>query len=82
VGTGYSTNVLDLPISGTNNVVATNFVTISMKYLNGSTSPPVQVQVVQVDTVWPFSAFGTSRRLFTNTTVNYYAPDNRDASSL
>jgi prepilin-type N-terminal cleavage/methylation domain-containing protein len=79
VGTGYTTNVLDLPISGTNIVMATNFVTVRMLGLTGLAN--VQVQMVTVDTVWPFpTRHGT--RLFTNRTASYFGPDNRDASSL
>jgi type II secretory pathway pseudopilin PulG len=80
---GYSWGVLDLPYNnGTNNaVLATNFVTIRRTYLNNVTNPPVQIQVIQVDTVWPFQGFG-GRRLYTNRTVNYFAPDNRDATTL
>jgi prepilin-type N-terminal cleavage/methylation domain-containing protein len=79
VGTGYSTNVLDLPISGTNVVMATNFVTVKMLSLTGLAN--VQVQMVTVDTVWPFrTAHGMC--LFTNRIANYFGPDNRDASSL
>ena len=54
VGTGYTTNVLDVPVSGTNIVVATNFVTVKMLNLTGLTN--VQVQMVTVDTVWPFTS--------------------------
>ena len=80
-GTGYATNVLDLPISGTNTVIATNYVTLKMFYLNGVSSPPVQVQMVTVDTVWVFKSYrGT--RIFTNRTATYYAPDNREVSTL
>ena len=59
---------LDLPISGTNYTRATNF--ISVRTITISTLPPVAVQMVKVDTVWPFRD-----RLFTNTVANYYAPD-------
>lgn len=79
VGTGYTTSVLDVPISGTNNVVVTNFVTIKMLNLTGFTN--VQVQMVSVDTVWPFLSRSGSR-LFTNRTASYFGPDNRDMSSL
>jgi type II secretory pathway pseudopilin PulG len=80
---GYSWGILDLPYNGGTNraIRATNFVTIRMAYLNNITNPPVQVQIIQVDTVWPFNSFGT-QRLHTNTTLNYFAPDNRDASTL
>jgi hypothetical protein len=67
---------------GTNAAVrTTNYVTIRMAYLNNVNNPPVQIQIIQVDTVWPFNSFGP-RRLHTNTTLNYFAPDNRDASTL
>jgi prepilin-type N-terminal cleavage/methylation domain-containing protein len=79
VGTGYTTNVLDLPVSGTNIVVVTNFVTVKMINLTGFTN--VQVQMVTVDTVWPFMK-GSTRLLFTNRTASYFGPDNRDDSSL
>ena len=79
VGTGYITNVLDLPISGNNRVVATNFVTVKMLNLTGLAN--VQVQMVTVDTVWPFPT-AKGIRLFTNRTASYFGPDNRDASSL
>jgi prepilin-type N-terminal cleavage/methylation domain-containing protein len=81
VGSGYSYATLDLPVSGTNIVVATNYVTVKMLYFNGVTNPPVQMQMVTVSTVWPFNMLGRMR-YFTNTTATYYGPDNRDASSL
>ena len=80
VGTGYTTNVLDLPVSGTNVVIVTNFVTVQMLNLTGLSN--VQVQMVTVDTVWPFLTRQATHRLFTNRTVSYFGPDNRDASSL
>ena len=79
VGSGYTWAVLDIPISGTNRVLATNFVTV--KTLNVSGLSNVQVQMVRVDTVWPFLTLA-GRRVYTNTTVSYFGPDNRDASSL
>ena len=79
VGTGYTTNILDLPVSGTNVVIATNFVTVKMLNLTGFTN--VQVQMVRVDTVWPFPT-SKGMRLFTNRTASYFGPDNRDMSSL
>ena len=84
VGKGYTVGILDLPYNGgTNNAMrATNFVTVSLINLNNTTNPPVQVQMVRVDTVWVFYGFGGMKRVFTNTTANYFAPDNRDASTL
>jgi prepilin-type N-terminal cleavage/methylation domain-containing protein len=79
VGTGYATNILDLPISGTNVVVVTNYVTVKMLNLTGFTN--AQVQMVMVDTVWPFVRRGASR-YYTNRTATYFGPDNRDMSSL
>ena len=78
-GTGYSTSVLDLPVSGTNIVVATNFVTVMMLNVSGLSN--VQVQMVKVETVWPFQTLH-GKRYFTNRTASYFGPDNRDASSL
>jgi hypothetical protein len=80
VGTGYTTNVLDVPVSGTNITIATNFVTVKMLNLTGL--PNVQVQMVIVDTVWPLWTLRGKRMLYTNRTANYFGPDNRDASSL
>lgn len=80
VGKGYATSVLDLPISGTNAVVVTNFVTVKLLNLTGL--PNVQVQMVMVETVWPLRTLRYGQRLYTNTTATYFGPDNRDASSL
>jgi prepilin-type N-terminal cleavage/methylation domain-containing protein len=77
--TGYTTNVLDLPVSGGNAILVTNFVTVKMLSLTGV--PNVQVQMVRVDTVWPFCSL-RGQRLFTNSTASYFGPDNRDAGSL
>ena len=79
--TGYSWTNLDIPISGTNFVRATNFVTVRMLYMNNQTNPPIQLQMVQVDTVWPFYRGGATR-YYTNRLATYLAPDNRDVSAL
>jgi prepilin-type N-terminal cleavage/methylation domain-containing protein len=79
VGTGYTTNVLDVPISGTNIVIATNFVTVKMLNLTGL--PLIQVQMVTVDTVWPFQSY-IGKRVFTNRIASYIGPDDRALSSL
>lgn len=60
-------SILDIPISGTNVVYATNFTTITTL----STTPPLKS--IQVDCVWFWSVGG---RLFTNTIVTYRSPDN------
>jgi len=81
VGRGYYWADLDLPISGTNWVRATNYVTVSMVNLNNSTNPPVKVQMVQVDTVWPFQYFG-GLQYFTNTAATYVSPDDRSPGTF
>ena len=78
---GYNWANLDLPISGSNYIRATNYITVSMLYLNGTTNPPVQVQMIKVQTVWPFF-WGNTNRYYTNSIATYCAPDNRDPSSL
>jgi hypothetical protein len=80
VGKGYSWGNLDLPISSTNYVRVTNFVTVT-QITNITGVPSITIQMVQVDAVWPFGAFGT-KRLYTNTVVNYFAPDNPAADNL
>lgn len=69
---GYTTNILDLPYSGGNFVLVTNLVSIQTV----TVKPGVQVQFMQVDTVWPF-AKGQAVRYFTNSIGTYFAPDNR-----
>lgn len=57
--------ILDVPISGTNFVLATNFTTITQPSVN----PPYRA--IQVDCVWAYH----NGRVFTNTMVTYRAPD-------
>lgn len=57
--------VLDLPVSGTNAVIATIYTTIS----NISANPPLRM--VRVDCVWPYR----SRGFFTNTVITYRSPE-------
>ena len=73
--TGYSTGTLDLPYSTTNTVTATNYVTVQT--INGvGGQPQVQLQFVEVQTVWPF--FLRSKNLFfTNTVATMMGPDDR-----
>jgi len=59
------TNVLDIPISGTNVVTARVITTISTV----STAPPLKL--IRVDTIWPYMNHGW----FTNTVMSYRAPD-------
>jgi type II secretory pathway pseudopilin PulG len=59
---------LDLPMSGTNMVYATNFTTIT----DLSTNAPM-LKMIRVDCVWRWNR---TNRLLTNTVVTYRAPDN------
>jgi prepilin-type N-terminal cleavage/methylation domain-containing protein len=59
------TNILDIPITGTNIVYATNRITISTV----STTPPLKK--ISVECTWRFF----TRGVFTNTVVTYRAPD-------
>lgn len=81
-GSGYSWADLDLPRYGTNRVRATNWVTVRMINLNNTTNPPVKVQMVQVETVWPFNQFSGTTRYFTNRLATYIAPDDRTPGSF
>ena len=64
--------ILDLPINGTNKVYATNYVTVTTNQV--SSSPDIFVQMVKVDTVWPYIRKGLTQ-YYTNTLADYYAPD-------
>lgn len=67
---GYTWTNIDIPYSGTNYLRATNFVILTTNvpvYTSGGT---VSVQSVQVNTVWRHHG-----KNFTNSLVNYYAPD-------
>jgi type II secretory pathway pseudopilin PulG len=57
---------LDLPMTGTNAVWATNFTTMTT-FTNAG---PSYFKMIRVDTVWPWKG-----RLFTNTLVTYRCPD-------
>jgi prepilin-type N-terminal cleavage/methylation domain-containing protein len=78
---GYTTNILDVPYANTNFVMATNYVSIQLVNIDNSTVPPIQVQMVRVDTVWPFF-YRTNNLLFTNTAATMLAPDNRNPNAL
>ena len=81
--TGYTTSILDVPWKGTNAVVATNWVSIRWLYENGNSAQQVQLALIRMDTVWPFSAWGNHTvRYYTNTICSYMAPDNRDPKTL
>ena len=81
--TGYTTNVLDVPWKGNNAIWATNFITIKTIYENNYSTVPVQVLIIRVDTVWPFTAWGGFHlSYYTNSVGMIVAPDNRDPSTL
>lgn len=61
-----STNILDIPISGTNIVYATNSTTIQTV---GSGTPPLKK--ISVVCTWTFF----NRGVFSNTIITYRAPD-------
>ena len=61
--------LLDLPVSGTNYIYATNYTTRTL-IVNGLYSN----YMVRVDTVWPFR-WKSQVVYFTNTIADYYAPD-------
>jgi type II secretory pathway pseudopilin PulG len=77
--TGYTTNIMDIPWKTTNYVVATNFITIQSFYPYSG----VQMQMIRVDTVWPFTGWENfSVNYYTNSICTYLAPDNRDPGDL
>jgi len=63
---------LDLPISGTNAIWATNYVSITSIPLTNSLN--ASVYMVKVSTVWPFR-WRNQTKYFTNTVADYFAPD-------
>jgi hypothetical protein len=67
-----SSAVLDTPISGTNYVWATNYVTLQSVVLSNAVG--VTVYKVRVDTVWPFRR-GAQTLYFTNTVADYFGPE-------
>ncbi len=75
--TGYTWTNLDLPSSGTNVVIGTNYVTIKPVTGTGNASNIM----VRVDTVWKFR-WRTTTRLYTNTIATYLAPDNKQPEDL
>lgn len=80
---GYSIDVLDVPIVGTNVVMATNFVSIQQFNISGNTNVQIWLQLIRVDTVWQFTGWGQNNiRYYTNSIGTYIAPDNRDPQTL
>jgi hypothetical protein len=81
--TGYTTNILDVPMKTNNLILATNFISIRMFNENNNSTIPVQLQMIRVDTVWPFVGWGHfSMTYYTNTICTLIAPDNRDPATL
>jgi hypothetical protein len=78
---GYTTNILDVPYSKTNYTIVTNYISIQLINCDNSTVPPVQVQMIRVDTVWPFR-YRRGNLYFTNSAATLLAPDNRDPDAL
>ncbi len=70
---GVTTTLLDLPVSGTNTVYATNTTTVSLIVVTKG-SYVYSNYFVQVNTVWPFR-WKNQTTYFTNTIADYYAPD-------
>lgn len=70
--TGYTTNTLDLPVSGTNYIWATNYCMVSL--VTNTTATSNVCHVIQVQTVWPFLWYNKVY-LYTNTLVDYISPD-------
>jgi len=77
---GYMTNTLNMPYSQTNSVLATNYFTLTTNIISYNAN--IQYMVVRVDTVWPFSWTTRGTKYFTNTVVNYYAPDSADMRDI
>jgi prepilin-type N-terminal cleavage/methylation domain-containing protein len=64
--------ILDLPVSGTNVIWATNFTTITSVPITNTIG--ASVYMVRVDTAWPF-IWGGRRHYYTNTVADFFAPD-------
>jgi len=65
--------LLDLPITGTNTIYATNYTTVNLKLITQG-GYVYSNYFVQVNTVWPFR-WKNQVVYFTNTLADYYAPD-------
>ncbi|MDB6112571.1 MAG: hypothetical protein JWR69_4321 [Pedosphaera sp.] len=64
------TNILDVPISGTNITYATNTWTITTVGTN-----PYPLKMIRVDCTWKFIKSGISSPVFTNTVATLRAPN-------
>ncbi len=63
---------LDVPITGSNYVYATNYLT--RRIITNSTTPLVLIYFLKVDCVWSMLR-GTTKIPYTNTIAVYYGPD-------
>jgi hypothetical protein len=63
-----SVMTLDVPVIGTNTIVATNYVSVSS--ITISVNPAITMKMIRVDTVWPWFD-----KYFTNTLATFRAPD-------
>jgi len=64
--------LLDLPVTSTNYVYATNYTTIAL--LTNAALLTASNYIITVNTVWPFM-WKNQTVYYTNTLVCYYAPD-------
>ena len=68
-----TSTLLDLPVSGTNTVYATNYTTVTLLLITNG-AYVYSNYFVQVNTVWPFR-WKNKTTYYTNTIADYYAPD-------
>jgi len=82
--TGYTTNILDVPMKANNPILATNYISIRMFNENNDPNPNMpQLQMIRVDTVWPFVGWSKFTQIYyTNTVCTLIAPDNRNPQAL
>lgn len=64
------TNILDVPVIGTNITYATSMWTITVVATN-----PYPLKMIKVDTTWTFYKPGISSRVFTNSVATFRAPN-------
>jgi type II secretory pathway pseudopilin PulG len=71
--TNVTSVLLDLPVTGTNTVYATNYTTVTLVRITSGVYV-YSNYFVQVNTVWPFRWKNQTVR-FINTIADYFAPD-------
>ena len=67
--TNITSVLLDLPVTSTNSVYATNYPTLTLIQ-----NAPYSNYLLKIDTVWPF-LWKNQLTYYTNTVACYYAPD-------